>query len=399
MKLIILTTEPFPVGMAATNRILSYSKGIVELGHTVEVIALRPTEKESREIRNPNVKSQYNGIKYEYSAGTTIWPDSGKKKFRKVYYIMKGLVNSVKIIKKADTSEKVDALLLYSNSFIHIVFFFFVSSLLNIPYLHEKSEYPSVLHKRTKGGKRFANYYVNHIYKVFDAMIIETATLIKYYKPKLRRKAKILRVPMTVDPQRFDNINTLKPELNNSITYCGNLRDADGITILIKAFQIVSSRYKKIKLTLIGDIDNNPDYNSYLELINKFGLNNKVIFKGRIGRDEVPIFIFNSAVLVLASPNSPRSNGSMPSKLGEYLATGKPVVITKVGEIPDYLKDGESAYLAEPDSVESFAEKLEEVFADPDKAKIVGQNGKKVALQHFNYLHQAKRMIEFFESL
>ena len=83
MNLIILTNSPFPNGMAGTNRMLSYSKGIVEQGSSVQVICLKPTEKEENTIRNPEIKGIIDGIEYEYSTGTTIWPNSGKKRFLK----------------------------------------------------------------------------------------------------------------------------------------------------------------------------------------------------------------------------------------------------------------------------------------------------------------------------
>ena len=42
INLIVLTHEPVPIGMAATNRIFSYSKGLVEIGHKVFVCSSKP---------------------------------------------------------------------------------------------------------------------------------------------------------------------------------------------------------------------------------------------------------------------------------------------------------------------------------------------------------------------
>ena len=49
-------------------------------------------------------------------------------------------------------------------------------------------------------------------------------------------------------------------------------------------------------------------------------------------------------MLVLARPDNIQAKGGFPTKLGEYLATGNPVVVTKVGEIPNYLIDGVNAF-------------------------------------------------------
>ncbi len=62
--------------------------------------------------------------------------------------------------------------------------------------------------------------------------------------------------------------------------------------------------------------------------------------------------------LFFHGPDSKQAQGGFPTKLGEYLATGNPVCATTVGEIPDYLVDGESVYFAVPGSVDSFADAM-----------------------------------------
>jgi len=379
--------------MAGTNRMLSYSKGIVEQGSSVQVICLKPTEKEENTIRNPEIKGIIDGIEYEYSTGTTIWPNSGKQRLKKIYYILKGLINGAKLIKFKNKQKKIDSLLLYSNLTLNILFFYFASRLFKIPYIQEKSEYPFILRKKTVRAKLFSKLYLNTIFKVFDGALIETNKLIEYYKPKFKKTAKILRVPMTVEPERFSLIKENPPE--KYITYCGNMGKLDGGSILIDAFSIISKKHSNIMLKIIGDTLYNPEYKILLKQVNKLKLNNRILFTGRLSRDEVPKHLCNSTILALASPFSSRSTGSLPSKLGEYLATGNPVVITKVGEIPNYLKDGESAFLAEPDSIKSFAEKLDYALSNPKLAKQVGLNGKDIGLKNFDYRLQSQRIIEF----
>jgi glycosyltransferase involved in cell wall biosynthesis len=86
----------------------------------------------------------------------------------------------------------------------------------------------------------------------------------------------------------------------------------------------------------------------------------------------------------LDRPQSRQAKYGFPTKLGEYLLTGNPVVVTSVGDIPLFLKDGESAYLVEPDNIEEFAAKLDYVLSHYEESKRVGQNGREVALKHFS---------------
>ena len=80
-------------------------------------------------------------------------------------------------------------------------------------------------------------------------------------------------------------------------------------------------------------------------------------------------------------------------------ATGKPVVTTKTGEIPYYLKDLESAFLAEADSVNSFASKLHIALENPELAKTVGMRGREIAVKNFDYVIQAERILNFIGNL
>jgi glycosyltransferase involved in cell wall biosynthesis len=125
----------------------------------------------------------------------------------------------------------------------------------------------------------------------------------------------------------------------------------------------------------------------------------RVVFTGRVSRHEMPRFLCNAAVLALARPTSLQSEGGFPTKLGEYLSTGNPVVVTKVGDIPSYLTDGVNAFMSEPDDPHLFAEKLDEALSDPGRAKEMGLRGRQVAITHFDYKVQAEALKKFLTSL
>ena len=128
-------------------------------------------------------------------------------------------------------------------------------------------------------------------------------------------------------------------------------------------------------------------------------IQNRVHFLGQVTRTEVPNYLKNAKVLTLSRPPSIVADAGFPSKLTEYLATGKPVVVTKVGEIPNYLTDGLNAFLSEAGSVEAFSEKLDFVLGNYEFAKKVGLKGKELTSTIFNYNFQSGRIIGFINSL
>jgi glycosyltransferase involved in cell wall biosynthesis len=203
---------------------------------------------------------------------------------------------------------------------------------------------------------------------------------------------------MTVDLRRFDMKQSNKTEnkelLKPYIIFIGVMNNAkDGIDILIDAFATIAFDYPELFLYLFGFY--HYDTPGHLKQINELGLGNRIFYKGEVGRDEIPGILINAELLALPRPDSKQAQGGFPTKLGEYLAIGKPVCVTKVGEIPDYLEDEVSAFMAEPGSVDSFADAMRRTLSDPELAKKVGANGRKIAEQHFNMDIQAVRLYSF----
>jgi glycosyltransferase involved in cell wall biosynthesis len=171
----------------------------------------------------------------------------------------------------------------------------------------------------------------------------------------------------------------------------------DGVSNLIKAFNTVKDKFPSHKVYLVGGW--NYDTPLHLQLIKDFGLEERVFWMKEYSRNQIPNIICNAHLLILPRPDSKQAQGGFPTKLGEYLATGKPVCASEVGEIPDYLTDNESVFFAEPGSVESLSEAMERALSDYENAKRVGANGRKVAEEHFNKDVQARKLLAFLKEL
>jgi len=88
-----------------------------------------------------------------------------------------------------------------------------------------------------------------------------------------------------------------------------------------------------------------------------------------------------------------------PHKIGEYVASGAPMISSNFGEVKHYFKDGENGFVAEKYEVEQFTEKMQYIIDNPDKAKAVGQAGKETGLKEFNFLHYGENLRGFLEGL
>ncbi len=373
-NLCVVTAQKFPSGLASNNRILSYGKGLVELNYDVNVLTL------AHSVDKIGIIS---GVKYS-NLGVDL-------KF-KIFSTIIGIINlSLKVLK-----NKYDFLILVSNNALLIFVLYLVCKIKNVTFIQEKSEFPFVLNYSGFIKKKLANLYIKNIYKLFDGMIIMTQPLLEYFKDKTNKTCKLFLMPMTVDSSRFENIETTD-EFSNCITYCGYMGgNKDGVKNLIEAFSLIKEKHPSIQLLLLGTAT--PfEFEEIVNFANTVAPN-RVIFKGQVSRDEIPFYLMNSKILALARPSSLQSSGGFPTKLGEYLSTKKPVIVTAVGDIPKYLRNRENAFVVQPDDNQLFANELSYMLTNYDEAIEVAAKGYDLTLNVFNYKQQSINLNKFLKT-
>ncbi|MCK9482167.1 MAG: glycosyltransferase family 4 protein [Bacteroidia bacterium] len=381
LEIAIVNTMPFPSGAASVNRILSYSRGLVELGNNVIVYSTYFGK--DLEIHS------INNIKYRaLRRKTNSYIRNKLSLFESLFRIIALLLSS---------NNKTQVIILVSNSLLLIYPLYFICRIQKIIFIQEKSEFPFVLYKKSNLGKLYSSFYVNTTYKLFDGLIIMTYKLEEYFKNKIKENSKTIVIPMTVEPNRF-NIES-KNNLGEYIAYCGDIGgNKDGVQNLITSFSYLADDFPTLRLLLIGDSKNPNELVNLKIHVQKIKCKN-VIFYGMVPRDEIPPLLCNAKVLALARPSSLQSTGGFPTKLGEYLSTGIPTIVTKVGDIPLYLKDNENAFLVNPDDNKAFAAKIRFVLNNYDKALSVAKNGKRLVYDTFNYKVQAERIEKYLLEL
>lgn len=369
MKIAIINTLPVPSGIASVNRFLGYAKGLVEQGELVHSLSSASFE--------DNV---VDGVK-AVSCG----------KGRSMVAALWKIITKVK-------KQKYDAIILVSNSLLLIYPLWLTCKLYGIKIIQEKSEFPFVLMKKGIIAKCYAWFYTSTTYKLFDGIIVMTKPLMDYFATKVRKSCKMIEIPMTVDLDRFSIERCQESKYGDYIAYCGNMAgNKDGVMNLIEAFDIASKQLPNIKLLLIGGSSTPEDLVRIKDFAKGKG-DGRIIFYGKASRDDIPNLLVNAKALALARPSGLQSTGGFPTKLGEYLATSNPVVVTAVGDIPRFLNENNS-FIVEPDNNESFANRIVKIFSDYPLAQKIGQRGREVAEQNFNYKVQAPRIHDFIQGL
>ena len=118
-------------------------------------------------------------------------------------------------------------------------------------------------------------------------------------------------------------------------------------------------------LCLVGD---GPDREATEQLAHDLGIVDRCLFLGY--QDDVAPFYAAFDALVL-----PSANEGTPVSAIEALAGGRPVVATRVGGVPDVVRDGVDGFLVEPGDVDALADRLGQLAADPELRAPDGRGG------------------------
>jgi glycosyltransferase involved in cell wall biosynthesis len=79
----------------------------------------------------------------------------------------------------------------------------------------------------------------------------------------------------------------------------------------------------------------------------------------------------------------------------EALASGLPIVTTKVGGIPDILRDGKTGHLLEANDATALGDTLEALVAEPARRREMGRHSRADAVSRFDSRENARKLFEF----
>ena len=260
-----------------------------------------------------------------------------------------------------------------------------------VDFYHERTEIPT---PGSLGGK-FLKVSMDGYYRYCAKLkgLIVISTYLKSHFVEHGVDGNIISIiNIIVEPKRFEGLSKSK-DVEPYIVYCGTVENAvDGVGQLIKAFAIVSKSHPNVKLYIAGRAPYEKDVKENENLIKEFSLQDKVVFKGMVLAEKVPQMLVDAKAVALDRPDSIMAKAGFPTKLGEYLLSKTPTVITRVGDIPLFLKDHENALLAEESNPEDFARQLNWILDNPEEASKIGEKGAALAIKHFSYFGESKKL-------
>lgn len=205
---------------------------------------------------------------------------------------------------------------------------------------------------------------VDHCNRIIAATEGEKKELIQYYDAAPET---ISVVPCGVNLELFKPVDKryARQQLDldreeDIILYVGRIDPLKGIDRLLLAKAYLQNT-KKFKLIIIGDNSNRqPELQRLSWMSQNLGIQDSVIFAGRVEQEDLPLYYSAADVFVL--PSYCESFGLVAL---ESLACGTPVVATKVGGIESIIHEGQNGHLVSGDIPRSIADKIADLLSNP----------------------------------
>jgi glycosyltransferase involved in cell wall biosynthesis len=218
------------------------------------------------------------------------------------------------------------------------------------------------------------------------------------------RREKVVVVMNVEDLEVFDDMKIDKGILDAYcndfvISYLGGFQQHRGIDTVIEAMPRILEKIPNAVLLLIGG-RGPPAYEEWLEkMCRRLRIEKNVVFTGWLDFKYVPSYIAASAVCLVPHSASGFTDTTIPHKLFQYMALGKPVIATNVKPIKRILEETRSGIVVPSGDYIRMAEGIIKLHDNKEYARKLGINGRKAVETKYNWKHEAKRLVQIYDEL
>lgn len=389
MKIYIVTKEGFPHGMAAVKRILNYTKAWQSCGIVCEILIYTRTEKYGRKPNNTDGDGVYDGVSYQYMKGTPLresnvflrklndYLDRLRLKKYLLYHLNKG-----------------DIVYAYNGYDDYSYAILKIAHSKGAAYAVELCELPFGTSEETPRKVRKRKAYEKKVLPFVDGVIAISDALVEYAKEHCSPKIQVAKIPILVDFPKYEMNDRSDEEDVPYIFHSGTLfQQKDGFLDMLRAFGIASRRLPfDVRFISTGIPKGSRHEKEINEIIKEYDMGNKVVFTGYLSEPELQEYLAKAAFVVINKLTTKQNKYCFSTKLGEYMAAQKAIVITRVGEAMNYLDHGQDSYIIEPNDICVLSAAMEKMFLDTNLRKVLGVNAQKCCEKNFSVTNNAMKL-------
>jgi glycosyltransferase involved in cell wall biosynthesis len=257
-------------------------------------------------------------------------------------------------------------------------------------------------------GRYWGGLRMTRMAEMVERINLRAADRIVVVSEALRRQVLSAGVPaerVVVNPNAVDPCQ-FRPDIGGAhvrrrlglgstvvVGFSGTFGAWHGIPTLAAVLPMVAATRPAVRWLLIGD---GPLRKLVDDAVERHGLDGRVCRTGLVPHAEMPTYL--AACDVLISPHGRQADGGeffgSPTKLFEYMAAGRPIVASCVGQIADVLVDNESALLVPPDDPQALCRAIVRLVDDASLRVALGRAARQAAEQRHTWRQNAERVLE-----
>lgn len=190
-----------------------------------------------------------------------------------------------------------------------------------------------------------------------------------------------------IDPARFPP-RAPQPDAHPHIAFVGRLDPVKGADLLLDALAALRPSHPGLTASFIGD---GPQADHTRARARTLGLDDVTTFLGAQPEEAVADLLQRADLLVL-----PSFAEGLPVVLMEAMATGLPVIASRIAGIPELVRDGENGLLIPAGDTVALTAAIDRLLTDPDLRLRMGQDGRATVLADFTIETEARRLARLF---
>ncbi|MEA1996432.1 MAG: glycosyltransferase family 4 protein [Gemmatimonadota bacterium] len=239
------------------------------------------------------------------------------------------------------------------------------------------------------------------LYKNADAIIAVTRGFCDFIGRRGGDKRSIHYIPNGTVVDLF-RPSTPDPSLKASlgledkfiVTFAGTLGIAQGLWAIIHAAKLLR-HYEDIALLFIGD---GPMKQNLIELAHQLKLRN-TFFHPQVPISNITPYLNISDVMLVTLKNDVVFDTFIPSKMFDFMACGKPIILSVNGEAKRIFDEADAGIYVSPENFYNLSEAVIDLYENPGLCRRYGRNGHNYVIRHFSRKEQAKKLERVFVKL
>lgn len=214
------------------------------------------------------------------------------------------------------------------------------------------------------------------------------------------KRERLLLLPSGVDTERFPLLDRIECRQRLGLPLERPLLGFVGFSLwdlelLADAFERIRARLPHAALMAIGGGVEEEAKNVFHR---RFAIGRDVFLPGVVPFSEIPLYLCACDIQLLPLNDTAANRARMPNKLCDYMASGRPVVTSDVGESEEIVKKYEIGSVAK-DGSKGMAEACVQLLSNPEKSIVYGRKSRELAESVFSFSRLATALSDFYDIL